>query len=187
MPLSPMLYKAFTESLKGNFGAILIFVIIAIAIIVWWLRGLHEDRKNFKNFIGKFEGNISDIQNKINKIFIKLGGEPVAEAKSPLRLTDFGEKIATEIEVHSWADSFKEELLERIEKPDPYEVQMTCFEYAQNSVMDDLKTLAEGNVWEEPIKTAALRHGIDLDQVLEVVGIVLRDMMLKELNIKLPD
>lgn len=179
-PSSPMLYKILQESLEGQFVYILLAFLGVFGYGIWWFRGLHDDRKNFKEFMEKVEKKIDEIHRRL--------GRPVSEANSPLRLTEFGEQIARDIKIELWKDLFKDILLEQIEIHEPYEVQKFCFEYAQSAFLDHLEIVAGEEGWDDHhfIKDTAFDLGIKLEQVLEVVGIIFRDMILKELNLESP-
>lgn len=187
MSINPMLYKMFRESLEGNFLAVLVVLAILLMTFAWWLRGLREDRKNFREFMDRMDDKVGTIQIRIGEILGRLPAT-VADAKSPLALNDLGKKIAGEIGIHEWVEEFLHPLQAKLEdKADPYEIQELCFRYAQNDLLDELRKYDPSGSLERKFKMSAYENGLALKQILDVAGIVLRDGLLKLCGLDTPD
>ena len=143
-----------------------------------WEGQVDADRTSFKEFMRK-------IERKLDQIFDRLPPSPVTTSRSPLQLTDLGKQIAEEIDVQTWVHHFKQKIKGRIAEHNPYEVQEVCFKYADENLLDDIKDVDQGEVWVKKIKGSAYDHGLPLEDVLKVAGIVLRDKMLEDLNLEL--
>ena len=157
---------------------LLISICAALIGIGAWVGKMNSDMSTVKDFI-------KEIRDDIKEIFKCL--PPVtATSKSPIQLTDLGEEVADEIAVETWAHELKQKINTELEgKPDPYEVQEICFQYAEKHLFDAIKEFDEDDALAKKIKGSAYNHGLELDQVLMVVGIVLRDKALADLDLEL--
>ena len=69
-----------------------------------------------------------------------------------------------------------------------FDIQAYCFRYAEEILLEDEDFIeAIREKWEALIKESAFRHGLDTQQVTKVIGVMLRDRVLKERGIALPD
>ena len=127
-----------------------------------WHGKVNSDRSSFKEFM-------KEVRDDIKEILQRLPNPPLS-ASSPLRLTDFGEKIAHNISAGEWADQIVEEVSKEVIGKSPYEIQEFCFTHVQSlKVSPDQKLLLDNCAYE---------HGIDVETVLKVLGVVVRDKLL---------
>ena len=199
--MNQQIFSLAVAFLQQNFIAILIGGVLAFAVLLWkvasWKAGLDKDQGNLTGGLGKLEKTVTDFMEEIRKdvkrIFERLPSPTIA-SQSPIRLTDLGNKIAEEIKVNEWVSEYAEKLSDRVEAKNAYDIQEFCFQYAQNELLEDLgKTVTDSAELKsvpfptiEDIKLSAYDHGLELKQVLEVVGVVLRDEMLKRIGIEIP-
>jgi len=66
------------------------------------------------------------LEKKIDAILM-----PAFSSSSPLRLTEFGERLSKEIEAKEWAVAFAPSLIEKYEGKLAYDMQEICIEYAK--------------------------------------------------------
>ena len=174
---------------QDHIGAVITGIIILIVITVLatnWITKVNASRSTLAEFI-------KEIRDDIKKIFDRLPAPTVA-SQSPIRLTDLGREIAEEIKVSEWVSECADGLQGRIESKSAYDIQEFCFQYAQNELIEDLgKTVTDSTELQsalfpavEDIKLSAYNHGLELKQVLEVVGVMLRDEMLKRSGTEIP-
>ena len=178
------------EAIKGNILAILIVIfvvsIIATIAVTAWVTKMNFRSGSTLNFIGKTEVFMKEIRDDIKEIFKRLG-PATTTAESPLVLSDLGKKIAEEIEVVEWSPEYTVRLREKLkDQKDPYEIQEVCFEYAQNKLLDNLLEDNPSGLRVKMIRGSAYENGLELKQVLDVVGIVLRDNLLKLCELDTP-
>ena len=114
---------------------------------------------------------LEEIREDVKKIFDRLPPAAVASG-SPLRLTDLGEKISAELNAREWASELIEKEGLTATGKLPYEVQELCQGYLQGSFRPEPEQ-------ESRLKQVAYENGIDQEQVLSVLMVVLRDLLLE--------
>ncbi len=172
-----------SQIFQDHIGAVITGIIILIVITVIatnWITKVNASRSTLAEFI-------KEIRDDIKKIFDRLPAPTIA-SQSPIRLTDLGREIAEEIKVREWVSECADRLHGRIESKSAYDIQEFCFQYAKQELIGDLEEGIISLINSEDIKTSAYNHGLELKQVLEVVGVMLRDEMLKRSGIAMsPD
>ena len=114
---------------------------------------------------------LKEIRSDIKQILSRL--PPIAVAgDSPLRLTDLGESVSKTLDAKRWAGQIASTLSERPSDEPPYEIQDFCFRY----VKQELKPIPEQDA---QLRMCAYENGIELDKVLDVLAIELRDALLR--------
>ena len=128
--------------------------------------------------IGSWKGGVDKALKALHKAIKRLEKKidalpmPAFSPGSPLQLTEFGERISKEIEAKEWAAKLAPTLIERCQGKIEYEIQEICIEYAKSELEpsdnEDIK-----------LKGCAFNNGITVETVRQVLGIELRDEMLK--------
>lgn len=176
--LSVQLSNLAAKLFQDHIGAVITGIIILVAIIIAvtsWVTKVNVSRSTLADFI-------KEIRDDIKKIFDRLPAPTIA-SQSPIRLTDLGNEIATEIKVHEWISDYAARLSGSIESKSAYDIQEFCFQQAQEKLLADVESGVVTRITGEDIKMSAYNHGLELKGVFDVVGVVLRDEMLKRLNI----
>ncbi len=143
---------------------------------------IRAEIKNETNAIrSEIKNEVKEIRADIKSIFSRLPPPETTESDSPRRLSELGERVAEEIQINEWISGYAEALKEQISGKDKnaYEIQEMCFAYAQENLLDDLTE----KIPREAMQMSAYNNGIALKQVLDVVGVVLRDEVLKSQGI----
>lgn len=140
-----------------------ITLIVVVAKISMWAGAVNTDRTSFTDFM-------KEIRAKVDMILERLPPPGVATAASPLRLTDLGQKISTEIGATELARELAVEIRERVAGMDEYDLQETCLDFLEN----DYEPTPE---MDSLIKKAAFDNGLKRHQVLRVIGLELRDLL----------
>ena len=115
-----------------------------------------------------------DLDEKITKLadrVIKLEGKEVVAGASPLALTDYGAKISELI----GGQDFAERYVDKIELPtdaNEYVIQKACQDYAKGELFSSL-----GEQEKNKLEKIAFDEGIELEKVLRVIGIEMRDLI----------
>ena len=125
-------------------------------------------RESFEDTTGNF---IKEIRDDIKKIFDRLP-PPVATSKSPLKLSEFGQSISSEVKASDWARGKAPDLLVSVKGKHPYEIQDFCYGmvFSEDFAKEDIYPLA---------KECAYNRGIKVSQVQEVLALELRDALLE--------
>lgn len=143
----------------------------------------------YKNKVDTACENISDIKKENRETRDKVIAcetslkerEPLMKRKSPVSLTDRGNIVLNESGGKSFIDSIYEELKKQVEDKNPktsYDIQ----EYSKE-VVDGLK----GDIRINNIKEYLFKEGMELEEIISVLGIYLRDLILKEKHIEVSD
>ena len=127
-----------------------------------FMKEVDEHRRTVTSFM-------KEIRDKVDRIFERL--PPMsAMGGSPLRLTDFGERISKWLEAEAWAADLAPRLRGRVEGKAPFEVDRFSREYVRG---DEI-----GPEWARRVAACAYEFGVDESGVFEVLRIVLRDELL---------
>lgn len=179
---STSIYKSISAFLEGNIEAVLFFGAIALIAITVWVTKVNEMRSDWKGFV-------KEIREDIKKILLRMGPEPATSPGSPIELTKLGNEIAEEIKAVEIVDAILEKsTLFRVTGDNAFDIQTYCFNYAADSLLQDNNfTEAIREKWENMIKESAFRHGLNTDQITKVIGVMLRDRVLRKKGIDLPD
>ena len=135
-------------------------------------KGAAEDRKRFREIL-------DEIREDIKKIFRRL--PPVeATGSSPLRLTDLGHAISTDVGGVAWAIRTAPDLEDQVEGMEAFEIQRFCFDH-----------IAEADKFDDAMRRAILKsayeRGVREEQVLRVLAIELRDKLLALAGLEAPE
>ena len=167
----------------GSFAAavvlIFIFVFNKVADQSEWKGKVDSDRAAFKVFIEDVREDIREIREDIKRIFRNLPRR-IAATNSPLRLTEWGKEISEEIKAKAWAGNLALNLADQLKGKLPYEIQETARNYCMNHLVMNEKEL-------ELCENCAYEQGATLDVIKQVLGLELRDVLLKQFDLAAPD
>ena len=94
--------------------------------------------------------------------------EPVA-GSSPLRLTEFGERIAADFGAKAWAAGVAPQLRAQVKDFEPFEIDEFCNQYVQTKLSEQER---------RRVARCAYTFGIEAEGVQKVLRVVLRDALL---------
>jgi len=129
-----------------------------------WVGGVNEHTRVVTGFM-------AEIREDTKKL-LRRSGSAAVTSDSPLRLTELGDAIATELDETSWAQQAAACIRDGAGGKRPYEIQELCLEYL------DSEEFRPSDEFTVAIRTCAYDHGLDEDQVRFVLAIVLRDELL---------
>ncbi len=138
-------------------------VIIAVVKVIRWTATVDHRLEQFTDFA-------KEVRDDIKQIFLRLPPVPVA-GSSPLQLTDFGERMADFMKAKPWASELAPSLRPGVAGKRAFEVDEFSRNYVQMRLNDDLK---------ERVAACGYEFGVDRDNVLKVLQVVLRDELLRE-------
>lgn len=127
-----------------------------------WQGGVNSDLAKFNEFMGYVRGRIDDIFDRLPN--------PLTGSTSPLSLTDLGKQISNEIGAAQWAARNLADAKQGTKGKTPCEVQQYCFDLAK------LENLSGEE--KRKVEDAAFKQGLTVSQILDVLGIELRDLLL---------
>lgn len=122
------------------------------------------------------ENRLNSLETKTDRVYeiiLQKFGNPIEQARSPITLTDYGKDISKSVDATKIANEYTDRLRSEIEGLNPYQVQEYCFEFCKNKLLDYLKDT--NNDQYEKIHAFAYKQGIEVEKILRVIGIELRD------------
>ena len=127
------------------------------------------------------------LESKVELIYMNTAPapNPMVRAHSPISLTEVGKKVAISIEAENTLEKYYEKLKVQLEKSKPktaYDIQEAALRMARESIEsylneDELNT----------IKDEAFNRGVPVEDVLVILGVLLRNHYLKEKGIPISE
>lgn len=143
------------------------FALLAFALlVVKWV-----SRTNTR--MDGFDTEFKKINELLNTILLRLT-KPIAQTESPVQLNDYGNTISEQVEAKSIIDKVLSDVPVKSDMNE-YQIQQTCFEYANRDLLKSVSAEEKNRV-----EKLAYDEGIELESVLRVLGIELRDAVLKK-------
>lgn len=155
MDFDPLWIAAFIIAFMAVAGAVL-------GIGMWV--GANSNRESFETLM-------QEIREKFDSIFERLPPPKAVQVGGPMRLTEFGVRIANAASVKEWAANHAQELLDAAREKEEFEVFELCRDYVAGQVEND-----------EALQRAMRKVAYDLssegEQVRKVYAVELRDCVL---------
>ena len=146
-----------------------------------WVGGVNKDHAALKQITDEDRNTIKsfmvEIRNDIKSILLRLPTTPVATSSSPLRLTEFGEKIAKEAHASEIVAPHVTKHFAITGGLVPYDIQEQCDSYVRTQLYPELEKTNPEKV--KILKKAAYENGVSLEQVFRVLALVMRDQILE--------
>lgn len=139
-------------------------VIIAAVKVIRWTATVDLRLDQFTAFA-------KEVRDDIKQIFLRLPPVPVVSS-SPLQLTDFGARMADFMKAKPWASDLAPSLRAEVAGKRAFEVDEFSRSFVHLRLNDDLK---------ERVAACAYEFGVDRDDVLKVLQVVLRDELLRDI------
>ena len=143
------------------------------------IHALQTDVGELQTDVGVIKKDIRNIKDSINKIIRKFlpKEEFLIERDSPLRITDAGKNIATKIDADKLLTKHWEYLKDKVDATNPrnaYDIEIASVEVARD--MDVVLSDEDKYI----IKEEAYSRGIPHEEILSIIGVMLRDKLLEE-------
>ncbi len=143
-----------------------------------WEGSVDARLNNLEKFMLEVKHDVRKINDNLLKVFSLLGPD-VKSSQSPIELTSLGKKISEKLNADHYASKLADMVRENVKGKDPYDIQEFSFEYVQNdSHYSDEER--------RKIRTVAYEKGVSEYKVREVIGLELRDKLLKSKNMDAP-
>ncbi|MDE2927392.1 MAG: hypothetical protein OXT71_13430 [Acidobacteriota bacterium] len=131
--------------------------------------------EDFPEWRGRVDRRLAKIEDKIgNLILFLLGGprEALFGTNSPMTLTSHGKEAARSIDASSWAKGEVEKHRAEVAGKSDYRIQEYCIRYCLFEYTPSESYLAV-------LEKCAFEMGVQMDGILQVLAIVLRDELSK--------
>ena len=181
--LSSYLYRLFSASFQENFIIIVLAIFAVVIIITVMITAWKTRVDNFRGAVDDFKETVNrfmdEIRSDIKHILERLPFPPTIQSGSPTTLTELGGKVAEEIKVDEWIPGYAQRNKDKFQRlKHPYDIQEECLRHAKIFLINALEADSRQDII-EALKMSAYQNGLQIDRVLEVVGIKLRDEILK--------
>ena len=143
--------------------------IVALVGVGIWVGKVNERTSAVSNVMIEIRNELRTILQKIERVLLRVD-DGVARG-SPLQLTDVGRSMSETLGSTAWAEAKALDLFEQVRGMGPYDVQ----EFSKKFVTDKFEPDA---AMESAIKACAYEHGLQRNDVLQVLVIELRDQLL---------
>jgi hypothetical protein len=160
-----------------NTPLIVIAVLALVSAIgggIWkvatWKAHVDSDRSTFKSSLESF---IKEIRDDIKGILSRLPPPRLVETNSPLGLSDFGKKVAKEMNAHKWAADLAPSLLDEVKHMAPFQIDEFAAKCTQSKLTE---------YWEGVVAATAYNTGQSRDDIRVALHITLRDELLRMLK-----
>lgn len=178
---NPILLAALVGALVSSVLTLIGWLVTRFGRVIWdvsaWKTGVDTTLEYLKEAVQRLEKHIETILQRLPRPVnpTTIGGQ------SPLQLTELGKEIAASIEAERIAERHLSSLAETYRSMNQYEIQEACFDYAATQIMPDLK--AHDSAQAKALELYAFNNGKPLDELLQIIGIVLRNKVCEKLGI----
>ena len=146
-----------------------------------WKQTVDSELKRQENELDDLEKRFGRFEEKIDRLtelmISSFNDRRIIQSTSPLTLTDYGEELAEKANAEIIAERYAGQLFKEIENLNEYQIQEFCFDFTKQKLLEDLKTNDHEDF--EVISRLAFNEGIEIDKVTRVIGLVLRDQLIK--------
>lgn len=170
---------------KLNSSVFILLIILIITCFVlyklgYWTHKFAAHDKRVENIEGLARDVVS-LTTKVDLIYQFVNPHSPVKAASPIALTDSGKDIATKIGADQIIVNHAEAFSGEIEKMSPktaYDIQQSSMEFAKNRMIN---MLSEEDLIK--VKQEAFNRGLLIEDVMSVLGVLLRNHVLQKKNI----
>ncbi len=127
---------------------------------------------------------VGAIRVRLDFLFQKQSSSSAVVSSSPIQMTAVGKKISACIDAPGIIDAHWDSLCKwaLADNPkNPYDIQLAAFTAVEKHLIE---LLSEDQL--DQAKAQAMEYGIPLDNALAVVGVLLRDKLLKQQGLSIP-
>jgi len=174
--------------IKENLGGIIALIFVSAIFGAWYLskwKSKLDDLEPARTGFPALSEKVDHMAVQLNDIWKKLMGSPneVLNSNSLINLNPLGQKISEKIGVKTIAASHIQKLKEHranMDEPSAYELQTESMDFAINHLISLLskeeKVLLENEAFEQ---------GLDIISILQVIGVELRNIWLKDVGMNI--
>jgi len=184
--MEPVLLALIEQLDRGAFVliAILLVFILFTYKIGSWKEIFNNHNKRLDN-VEAIKDTVISLSTKIDLIYQNTLSNPLVQSQSPISLTESGKTISKEVGANDIFDKHWDKLLKLIDKKSPknaYDIQQCAFSIAKEQLIELLNEDDLVN-----IKKVAFSHGILVEDIMSVFGILLRNKTLEVKDIPISD
>lgn len=164
-----------------NIAGIIISALISFLIASFKIGEYKNKVTTCVNDITELQKEMKEVRDKVVACETTLFKEPLLRRKSPVDLSERGEKVLVDSKGKDFVDGNYLELKKNVEEKNP----QTSYDIQEFSrlVIEELKNDERVNA----IKDYLFKEGMELSDIVNVLGIYLRNRILQERKIELKD
>ena len=133
------------------------------------IKRMFQDQKEVRGDIKRIFQDQKEVRDDIKRIF----QDQTVEAKSPIELTNFGKKIADQIKAYDWSEKFAPGIVDKTIGKEEFEIFEICVDHISEKYNDDID-------FQKVVRANAYQHGTNVENVLKVQQVSLRDCLLEK-------
>ena len=154
------------ESINWQAVGLAAGALLAVFGVGRWVQKINQGEADFRKFV-------EEIRGEIKEILRRLPPTPTGVAPgSPLQLTAYGKKMAAVMDADAWAEALVPTLREDLGDASAAEVDMFSRQYVRGNMPNDRR-----------VAKCMYELGVDEDNALKVLQVVLRDALFKDLGL----
>ena len=144
--------------------------LVGVVWLIYWMGGINEHRKTVTTFM-------KEIRADMKRIFDRLPQAPAGvRTGSPFSLTDFGQEMSKNMGAAGWAAEVAPTLRADLVGMQAFEVDAASRKYVQERMQEDPR-----------VAKCMYEMGVERDNALNVLQVVLRDQLIAVLGISPTD
>ena len=189
------LIKQCLQSPAGSFGFVFSLLILAFYLVHWITKKvttINNSHSGLSKAIEKIELNIDNIKSDLSYVKGSINilnahiPNPTIQSKSPISLTELGERLAKEMDlqdiiIRNW-DKIYDYLDKNLISKNAYDIQQFCIDTASISLD---KFFIDSDI--DNIKNFAFKNGNPLMYYGSMIGVMIRDAYFKQKGIDVSD
>ena len=127
-------------------------------------------------------GNLEKTTASVSKQIAGLSGQQYTQASSPMSLNTRGKELSKEMDAAGIASRYKAKLVDKAksENGGPYQIQESCLDCAADEILRDLEE--KDKTTYRHLTDIAYSEGVQVEVLMRIVGIVLRDQVLQAID-----
>lgn len=184
--MDPIIQKLIDQLNTSVFVLLLLMAAIGYVLVKvgQWSANFKHHHSRIDSLEGMSERVIA-ISTKVDLIYGLVNPNSMTRAHSPISLTEIGAQTATSINAESLLIKYYIRLKKIVDKSDPqnaYDIQNIAMSITKEKLIEFM-TASEINI----IKDSAYKNGVIVEDILSILGVMLRDKILDERGIPVSD
>ena len=141
------------------------------------VESLSKTVESLSKTVGGLSITVGHIHAKIDKL-----PEDIFRHSSPLSLSEYGQKLSDKVDAPAIASKYKRQLISVVKEQNmrPYQIQQSCFDFSKKEILSDLKENDEEQY--NKLTDVAFNEGVEVEVLMKITGLVLRDQVLEAFN-----
>ena len=146
--------------------------------------GLSRTMESLSKTVGGLSKTVGGLSITVGHIHAKIDKLPedIFRHSSPLSLSEYGQKLSDKIDASAIASKYKRQLISVVKEQNmrPYQIQQSCFDFSKKEILSDLKENDEEQY--NQLTDVAFNEGVEVEVLMKITGLVLRDQVLEAFN-----